>query len=781
MNLIKGIAVLVVVGLVASADAQLPPGTTFNNAFIPLKIGAGGSISSIDIQCDQGVGACNNSGTTTKVIRTDTYGAYIYDAALPNPGHAGGMGAWRQLMTSSSFPVKANAPYQPVNGGAVYEIRIAPSNTSHLYMMTNGLLYISLNKGMTWTQANLAQTLTNGGDQITETFGPYIAIDPKNENIAIVGTANSGAFYTTNGGNSFTQISGLCTPASPPGSTTGQGGGYIPAFDPSSGGTTSTLGVYLTCWGTGIYHSATGVSGTFSLVGGTGMPTRFTHMDVDNSGIVYTAYTDCGGVNGAFQKFSNGTWQTITTTLGAKQIGMFALDRNSTHMIAGACGSVTSYYNGSRWSAPASPTLTSNDIPWLNHGLVNGTFAGSTMVFDPARSNTLFYAEGIGVAYSNPTTSTTLAWNDISAGIEQLVPRGGVSPPGGNPVIAFMDRPVFTITDPTTFPTDHGLNYTNPRSRLQEGYSVDYASANTSFIVVLAQALMDCCSTTGYSTNGGGDGSPGNWTTPFAGYSAITDFVDNGGLYHGGAITAASSTCVVIAVGNGSIAAARAASGLWQWNGKTWSSPTITGIPNTGNPGWGFSYYLVRQILAADRVDANTVYAYNEGGSGNTTAGIYKTTDCSTWRKVSVKPAGAFPSSGYNATLKAVPGISGNLFFTSGSQSPDDRLQPFWESKDHGANWSAVARVTDVFAFDFGKAKPGESTVALYCYCRVDGTLSVWRGTNNWSTWTQLAPGDGAFPGGTLDFLDVLVADANTYGRVYICFAGSGCKWGAFQ
>src|SRR5262249_48343515 len=42
--------------------------------FRTLRIGAGGFIHDLDIQCDQGVRQCRGTGTTTKVVRTDTYG-----------------------------------------------------------------------------------------------------------------------------------------------------------------------------------------------------------------------------------------------------------------------------------------------------------------------------------------------------------------------------------------------------------------------------------------------------------------------------------------------------------------------------------------------------------------------------------------------------------------------------------------------------------------------------------------------------------------------------------
>ena len=85
-----------------------------NNDWVTLDTGAGGWLTGIDIAPDD-----------TMVVRTDTYGAYIWNGT-----------EWQQLVTSTSMPASF------VNSGAanqgVYEIQIAPSNTNILYMMDDG-------------------------------------------------------------------------------------------------------------------------------------------------------------------------------------------------------------------------------------------------------------------------------------------------------------------------------------------------------------------------------------------------------------------------------------------------------------------------------------------------------------------------------------------------------------------------------------------------------------------------------------------------------------------
>src|SRR3979411_2964557 len=103
------------------------PTTPIVNAWKALKIGAGGFITGIDVAPDN-----------TMVIRTDTYGAYIWNGAQ-----------WQQLVTSTSMPA---ADVGLNNNAGVFEIQIAPSNTNILYMEYLGDVFKSINKGTTWTQ-----------------------------------------------------------------------------------------------------------------------------------------------------------------------------------------------------------------------------------------------------------------------------------------------------------------------------------------------------------------------------------------------------------------------------------------------------------------------------------------------------------------------------------------------------------------------------------------------------------------------------------------------------
>ena len=191
------IAFLLMLLLVAPASAQI---VQFSGASVipqgwsQLRIDGGGFVTGIDIQCNQGVGSCSaGSGTVTMVNRTDTAGAWLWNGNL-----------WTQILTKQSFPA---GEFRYAGFLGVCEIRIAPSNTNHLYMyfnvnQGNGYVYESLNKGTTWTRTGFsAVNCDAAASPEPKQYGPKIAVDPYNEAVTYVGTQTSGVFYTLNGGN----------------------------------------------------------------------------------------------------------------------------------------------------------------------------------------------------------------------------------------------------------------------------------------------------------------------------------------------------------------------------------------------------------------------------------------------------------------------------------------------------------------------------------------------------------------------------------------------------
>src|SRR5439155_20853252 len=123
-----------------------------------------------------------------------------------------------------------------------------------------------------------------------------------------------------------------------------------------------------------------------------------------------------------------------------------------------------------------------------------GSFLTVThVIFNPLNPNQLIASAGTGVwTATNPSSSysptSSVTWSDQSLGIEQLVANEIIVPPGGKPILASWDRPFFYVNDPSTYSSTYSPNL---GSKMEEGWSVDYASSNPSFIVGIADNASD--------------------------------------------------------------------------------------------------------------------------------------------------------------------------------------------------------------------------------------------------------------------------------------------------
>lgn len=286
----------------------LPPPSVWQS----VLIGGGGFVTGMDIHPDG-----------TLVCRVDVFGAYIGSTILGT--------VWRQLITSLSMPVAymASVPSTelPYLGGGVYEVRIAPSNSSTLCLVYNGSAgnnnltlnqcLVSQDRGVTWAQTNLGGFWVgaNDGTGFRSTCGQRLAFDPANANIVYLGLPNCGMFVTKNilsgaptwtlvpvtvptltsssssvtiglGAKSFTVASGLTVP-------TGLNTNVV-VYDTSNPANFMIL--------TNLSYSGTTLSGTVTCVGGSGTLATWTiglGTDPGIAGIVFdpTSGTTGGATN----------------------------------------------------------------------------------------------------------------------------------------------------------------------------------------------------------------------------------------------------------------------------------------------------------------------------------------------------------------------------------------------------------------------------------------------------------------------------------------------------
>lgn len=712
---------------IAGLNGSLLASESAATSWRPLRVGAGGFLTGLDLSPDG----------STRLVRTDTYGAYKWEGST-----------WKQLITASSMPA---ADKRVDNNAGVYEIRIAPSLPNRFYMAYRGYVYRSDDGGGSWARTAFAKVPMEPNDGF-RTFGQKMAVDPVNPDVVYVGTSTNGLFVTNDGGSKWHSVGNI--PASSPISD-GQHPGFAGiVFDHTSGANDGrTTVIYVSSYGHGAYRSSDAGASWTHLDGG---PSNISHGKIASDGAYYITENSGSSV----WRYSSGNWTNITPPGDNVWSTVITDPFDSARVIAIREGGYLDIsrdrgatWSGIIWGPNGTNARIAADIPWLAWTNERYMSVGE-MLFDPAKRDRIWFAEGIGVWYTDlPNTKTPsreIVFHSQSAGIEQLVANQVLAPPGGKPILASWDRPIFSIDNPDVFPSRHGPDNQNG---IVMGWALDYATSNPSFVVGLVN--WGNIEKSGYSADGGRTWSP---------FLAHPPAVAKGKL--GGSVAASTPANIIWAPSNNSTPY------YTKDGGRTWSSVSIDGVPSIGETGWGWAHYLKRRIAAADRSKEGTFYLYNY------LKGLYLSTDGgSQWTRVYGKEIAPF--SGFNASLESVPGQAGHLFFTSGSQGgpndPHPAPSPFMRSINGGAVWTAVPNVLEVRAFGFGKASG--SYPAIFIVGWVKREYGLWRSDDDARSWTKI----GDFPLGSLDQVVTLDGDKDVYGRVYVGFNGSGYAYGSLS
>jgi Bacterial Ig domain len=705
-----------------------PPYTT--SAFSAL-IGAGGFITGI-VFANDGTAYC----------RTDTFGAY----RLP----AGGS-KWTQVVTATSMP-SAFVSASGLSSNGVYEISVAPSDSSYVYMIYSGCLFYSTSSGVSWRQSASFAKIAASANTGIRNSGPHIAVDPVNHLVVIVGTPATGTFISSDGGVTFNIILDIAKDSL---SSGGLQGMTIVLFDPSSGIMDGkTQGIFVGVRGTGWYHSNNGGS-LFRLTSNT--PTAMNSASCDLDGYLYSV-----DASPDISIWNTSSWLTQAT--GSNSAVSVAADpsRVGRVIIGSWDGAISvSIDHGASWSDSFAKVFNGNDVPWIPWIMNRASYMTlGRLAFDPSTPNTLYQSCGVGVMRAMPSNSPgTVVWTDISSGIEQLVATSLISPPGSGPLTASWDRPFFLLDTPNAYPSRYvpsaggNTSYTTA-DQLGQGWDVNYCPTATNVIVGIANSsypLGNYVERSGYSTDGGNTWRVFSDTSP----SSIN------GATLGGSIAAGGPRNFVW-ITTGSSPPAR----VWYTDDAGASWAISAGLPNSdsrGN-GWTGNYYFNAKIVCADQVEGGVFYAFNLNGS------IYKSANGGkTWTRVY---SGGFRGTGPLSKLQSVPGHSGHLFFTGGQTSGASHPQdvPLYRSINGGSVWSAVLNVKEVWTLGFGAPYQGGSYPTIYIYGYVRGTHGVWRSTDNCASWQQCCN----WAANSMNDVTCLTGDSSAFGWFYVGFAGFG-------
>ena len=727
-------------GAVVTPPPPPPPPPPAMNSYQwkPVAVGGGGFIITYD---------ADPTGST-RLIKTDVYGAYIWNAAKDR---------WVQLVTTASMPVSSQVA-ETLNKG-VYDVTVAPSDPNRIYMATNGKVYRSDNKGATFTETAFAPVSWDANSDF-RFRGPFLTTSPTNPDLVLIGTPADGLWRSTNGGTTWSAVASVPKSADLRPWDGLQTAGIATWYEPGTGA------VWALSPGNGMYRS-TDNGATFAPLAAGG-PTSLQEGAFAPDGSFYGANPE----DSTLWKFSGGAWSNISGHPGLSGTHVaIAVDPNGgdIYTINDGGDVYRSTDAGANWtflthSSAAGP----NDPPWLSASNV-GYFATGHIAFDPVTPHKLWVAAGMGIFYTDTSpTATSVTYTSQTRGVEELVANDIIAPPGQDPVFGGWDFGLRVKSNLDTFDTDFG-----PIHRvLIAVQQMDWSPANPAFLVTNASdTRYGCCAEdgnsvqAGYSTDGGH-----NWTK-FATLPTPpgTDPTDPWRMSFGTIAVAADDTKnIVWEPSNGR------APFYTKDRGATWHQVHFTG--EVGDyTGSHFGLYLDRKTVAADRVNAGTFYLYH-GGDGNDgknagLAGLWVTTDGgTTWAK---RFSGEIVNySVFNAKLRAVPGQAGNLFFTAGGlDGIDSELK---RSTDGGATWASVPGVTRALDIGFGKAATDKTYPTIFFAGKYNGVYGIWRSTDNAATFKRV----GQFPVGSLDEIKAIEGDKNTFGKVYIGYQGSGWAYG---
>lgn len=778
-------AIVFALAITSLADARMLHGQYQPTGVVQdFLIGGGGNMLQVAIGADG-----------TKIARNDTYGLYYYNPSSSSTCNGVTVApGWQQVINTCTMPTGSlgsltsggcfdSADNCATFGGAA----IAPTNSSHWYVILNQQMFATLNKGQSWTQC--------GGSAITglatamDAFNSAIAIDPANENIVYFSTPSGGLFVSTNGCANVSQVTAVGTGGAIAGTSNPViYGGHLIAFDSvSSGCTTPVSGVsqciYVSTYGTGVYHTITGGS-LWTLT--TSTPTTHRNLVVGHDGTVWLTDNSTGILN-ELAAGGTGSWANSGAGTGWRTVAVNPTNGSLVYVQAGSGMMKMTANGGSTWSSSnITPSLTATDIPWLT-ATYQGFFTTNHLAFDPNASNDLYVSQGTGIWKANPPQTLqsggTIAWGSITAAIENMVTNWIVSPPGGDVAISLWDRCAFTPNG-STYPTTHGV--TPMDSTLQSGWSIDYASSTPSTLVALCNGVETTSQSSGYSSNGGST------------WQAFPTSVPNlaAGAGNGGCI-AASTPNNILVIGSDSGSSPNQPYYTTD-GGSTWNAITISGINTSGTTGWSANYFNDVQNCAADRVTPNKFYLYNSGTGTNANAGIYKATgpSLSSWT-VAIANRLATGTSGFigHQQMRAVPGQAGELWFTQGYQSePHPAATPLYHCTDGSPMTCAtISNIKEVTSLGFGRTASGSGYPVVYILgwanCGQSGinncpggasgyTFGVWRSFDTGVSWNYLFNG---YPNGVADQLSVIEGDNNTYGKFYIGSTGMSIFEGQFN
>ncbi|MED5621923.1 VPS10 domain-containing protein [Ideonella sp. BN130291] len=697
--------------------------------------------------------------TTANLLyaRTDIGGAYRW-----NPPTS----SWTPITDGLGFGA-AESRYHGIES-----IALDPNNDQLVYMATgmytfegNGRLYISSDRGDTWTFVSLPFAL--GGNNAGRAIGERMVVDPNKPSTLFYGSREAGLWKSTDSGRTWAQVTALSSvklSADQIKAAGGSGMGVgLVVFDTGtkgSGTATQTLYAainpdYVGAAGlSSSLYKSTDAGASWSPVATPVSGMHIPHMVRAADGVFYVVFTkDAGpgaGGPGRLYKFDGGNW-TLLKSVDPTQWtnpglgGLSVSGSGATTRIALGVSNTWGNFSGQQ-------IVQLSDDGGLNWREIEATMPGDIasgwvddVEIDPSNREHILHVHGGGVVETQNASSLTPTWNGTIEGIEEIAVQSLVTPPAGAPYLLVNssgDVGAWVHTDLTKAPT------LNPGTGWSNANSADISWADPNYIAGIGRINSNGAGT-GYWSGDGGK----TWAT-FA-------TLPPGGATH----TEGPSSIAVTARNKAVWAPSDSVPYYTTDNGASWTATNLPALPSVAQ-GWSRGYRLV-----ADRKNPNKVYAYDSGGASWGTAGkVYVSTDGGHSFTLSAgsEAANLAPNAWWATSIAVNPNADGDLWLADGNT--------VYRSSDSGATWTKLGNFASgngtqgVSAVALGKAKAGAVySAAVYVVGTVNGVWGVYRSDDGGATWTRFNDEAHQFGG-----IGVMAADQNVYGRIYVSGTGRG-------
>ena len=729
----------------APPAAPVTQGTTWTSA----KIGGGGYVTGLIF---------HPTSANVLYARTDIGGAY----------------RWNQVASSWVPITDGFAAAESFFQGAE-SIALDPNDDQVVYMSTGlynsagatARLYISSNRGTSWTSVNLP--FSTGSNNPGRAIGERMMVDPNKPSTLFHGTRTAGLWRSTDSGRSWAQVTSLSSAKMTSDQINAVGGSAmgveLVVYDTATKGTgTATQTIYTAV--APDYASVAGLSANLykSTNGGASWTPVSTpvsgyhipHMVRAADGMFYVAFTKGAGPGdagpGRLYKFDGTHWTLLAGNDSAGYGGVSVYGSGATTRIAlGVSGTWGEYSGQQVVQLSDDGGRTWREIEAMMPHTPAGSFSGwvDDIEIDPSNRDHILHVNGGGIVETRNASSATPSWAVTVDGVEENAISALATPPAGAPYIVINsagDIGTWVHTDLTKTPT------LGPTNQWSNGFSADIAWSDPLYIAGIGTLNA---SNTGFGFWSGDGGK--TWAS----------FAANA---PGGTTNPSGQASIAVTARNKAVwAPANSVPSYTTDNGVSWIA---TNLPALASVGWDRAYRVV-----ADRKNPNKVYAYDSGGAWWATAGkVYVSTDGGhnfAPSQGSVT-AGLAPNAYWVTSMAVNPNAEGDIWLADGNA--------VYHSLDSGATWTKLTSFASIRGSNsypdvqgasviaLGKAKAGAPySAAVYVVGTINGVWGVYRSDDGGVTWTRFNDDAHQFGG-----IGVMAADQNIYGRLYVAGNGRG-------